>query len=414
MLRPSTVLRISALCLALFTCAHPLHAEKLNPFDIVAISYEGHVFKIDPTTGVQQIISTDGLHPNPSSMKIHDDGTIVLINDNQDFETFTQDVILLNPDTGNQTYLTSSAEIFNLDVNQSGIYLLSQNQLNHIPAGQSSPQLISQTGLLHYATGIAVDNQNSIFITDISQLDDNFSYTLHVNPFDGAQTVLTTGGIAGSAIDHVLTPDNRSLLTISNNNIIQIDIANGNQTHIASLNYLSDGLPLDFINPTLDPRGHLLTTPTTYTPSDAPNPLISVDLETGTQQILSTGGFLTENIFDLEVFIPYPADADVDGIVDLRDLAILATFFGQTQNQTWSSGDFTHDGIVDLRDLAVLATFFGQTSTSLYPQTAPPPSQTTSIPEPSTFTIILLTCTAMTRRRNNQLTTNCKQTRSVH
>lgn len=413
MLRPSTVLRISALCLALFACAHSLHAEKLNPFDIVAISYEGHVFKIDPTTGAQQIISTGGLHPNPSSMKIHDDGTIVLINDNQEFETSTQDVILLNPDTGNQTFLTTSDEIFNLDVNQSGIYLLGPNQINHIPAGQSSPQLISQTGLLHYTTGIAVDNQNSIFVTDISQYDDNFSYTLHVNPFDGAQTVLTTGGIAGNAVDHVLTPDNRSLLTISNNNVIQIDIATGAQTHISSLNYLSDGLPLDFINPTLDPRGQLITTGSTYS-SGPSNHLLAVDIETGAQQILSSNGLLTQNIYDLEVFIPYPADADVDGIVDLRDLAILATFFGQTQNQTWSSGDFTHDGIVDLRDLAVLATYFGQTSTTLYPQTAPPLTQSISIPEPSTFTIILLACTAMCRRRNNQLTTNCKQTRSVH
>lgn len=52
-------------------------------------------------------------------------------------------------------------------------------------------------------------------------------------------------------------------------------------------------------------------------------------------------------------------DADLDRIVNLSDLAKLATSFGLS-GKTWAEGDFTGDGTVDLSDLAVLATHFGK------------------------------------------------------
>lgn len=59
-------------------------------------------------------------------------------------------------------------------------------------------------------------------------------------------------------------------------------------------------------------------------------------------------------------------DANYDGLVNLEDLAKLATNFGSNANTDpmldirWLHGDFTGDGIVDLADLAKLATNFGQ------------------------------------------------------
>lgn len=61
-----------------------------------------------------------------------------------------------------------------------------------------------------------------------------------------------------------------------------------------------------------------------------------------------------------------PGDANYDGLVNLEDLAKLATNFGNSSladpllDVRWLHGDFTGDGVVDLADLARLATFFGQ------------------------------------------------------
>lgn len=51
-------------------------------------------------------------------------------------------------------------------------------------------------------------------------------------------------------------------------------------------------------------------------------------------------------------------DSTLDKVVDLEDLAKLATNFGQS-GKGWAEGDYTGDGEVDLSDLAKLATNFG-------------------------------------------------------
>jgi hypothetical protein len=52
-------------------------------------------------------------------------------------------------------------------------------------------------------------------------------------------------------------------------------------------------------------------------------------------------------------------DADLDGDIDLSDLGILATHFGQIASaMQWTNGDFDDDKDVDLNDLGALATNF--------------------------------------------------------
>ena len=55
-----------------------------------------------------------------------------------------------------------------------------------------------------------------------------------------------------------------------------------------------------------------------------------------------------------------PGDANADGLVDLRDLAILARSFGRAAGtpEYEPEADFNRDGIVNLRDLAMLAANF--------------------------------------------------------
>lgn len=51
-------------------------------------------------------------------------------------------------------------------------------------------------------------------------------------------------------------------------------------------------------------------------------------------------------------------DANLDGVVDLLDLSLLASHFGD--EGAWMDGNFNHDMQVDLLDLSILASYFGQ------------------------------------------------------
>ena len=71
---------------------------------------------------------------------------------------------------------------------------------------------------------------------------------------------------------------------------------------------------------------------------------------------------------------PGAGDANGDGKVDVNDLTIVLSNFGQT-GMTWSQGDFNGDGSVDINDLTILLSNFGTTSGA----------GIQAVPEPSTF-----------------------------
>ena len=50
-----------------------------------------------------------------------------------------------------------------------------------------------------------------------------------------------------------------------------------------------------------------------------------------------------------------PGDANLDGRVDVLDLAILAANYRKQVTGGWLQGDFNNDGVVDVEDLALLA-----------------------------------------------------------
>ena len=62
---------------------------------------------------------------------------------------------------------------------------------------------------------------------------------------------------------------------------------------------------------------------------------------------------------------PIPGDLDLDGDVDLSDLAQLLAHYGMTSGAVWEDGDVQPypegDGDVDLADLAELLAHYGET-----------------------------------------------------
>lgn len=86
--------------------------------------------------------------------------------------------------------------------------------------------------------------------------------------------------------------------------------------------------------------------------------------------LVSKGSWLANHTIAEYISVPYPAvasapppaptrktgDANNDGSVDLLDLSILASFWGQNN----ADADFNQDGVVDLLDLSILADQWGK------------------------------------------------------
>jgi hypothetical protein len=78
-------------------------------------------------------------------------------------------------------------------------------------------------------------------------------------------------------------------------------------------------------------------------------------------------------------------DSDLDGRVNVADLANLAGNFGVTTGATWINGDFDYNTNVNVADLADLAGNFGGSLTA-----TPTPSSATAVPEPAALATSLL------------------------
>lgn len=96
-------------------------------------------------------------------------------------------------------------------------------------------------------------------------------------------------------------------------------------------------------------------------------------------------------------------DANFDGIVDIKDLAVLATHW-QGAADRWSSADFNFDGVVTAIDLGFIATNWQSTSGALGPQlgfgAALSALGLNNVPEPASIALIgLVGASTLGRRR---------------
>jgi hypothetical protein len=76
------------------------------------------------------------------------------------------------------------------------------------------------------------------------------------------------------------------------------------------------------------------------------------------------------------VTMPIPGDANLDGLVDTQDFAILKYYCGRT-DAGWTEADFNDDHMVDTQDFTILKAYMGETGSSLV-----------SVPEPATLLLL--------------------------
>ena len=100
-----------------------------------------------------------------------------------------------------------------------------------------------------------------------------------------------------------------------------------------------------------------------------------------------------------------PGDANGDGVVDFKDLLILAQNYGKSPNETFADGDFNGDGSVGFDDLLILSQNYGHVMTAAESQrlAASLREQATtrlgSVPEPATVVLIAIPLCGLSRPR---------------
>ncbi|MHB1037937.1 MAG: PEP-CTERM sorting domain-containing protein [Pirellulales bacterium] len=107
---------------------------------------------------------------------------------------------------------------------------------------------------------------------------------------------------------------------------------------------------------------------------------------------IAPGATIVANGGNLVPVTVYDGDLDLNGKVDIFDVAVLQAKYGMTQGATWADGDFDHNGTVDIFDVARLQVNYGAGVAS-----APSP-----VPEPATITLALVglaAVLALARRR---------------
>jgi hypothetical protein len=97
-----------------------------------------------------------------------------------------------------------------------------------------------------------------------------------------------------------------------------------------------------------------------------------------------------------------PGDANRDGLVNVFDLAAVAGNYGLAYRR-WEDGDFTGDGQVDAMDLAILANNYERAGGD----SAAPAADGQPVPEPATLALLAMGgCLPLLRRRRRRLGPN--------
>ena len=95
----------------------------------------------------------------------------------------------------------------------------------------------------------------------------------------------------------------------------------------------------------------------------------------------------TEQAFLLRTALP--GDANLDGKVDINDLTIVLSHYGQSTGMSWSTGDFIGDGTVNINDLTIVLANYNRTARR---------AALAAVPEPGTWALLAAGLVALSAR----------------
>ena len=224
-------------------------------------------------------------------------------------------------------------------------------------AGTALTALGNGNGTLVTATFEVVDVRESVItlfdlnlINSAEERSHSFEDSAYIEP-----SLMPTSAIVS------LTPDKVDSPAIGEQLIFNVDITGGENLKDYSLDFHSDQTALKFISYT--PGDYIINGGTgdgtlgtvTFEVLNVQNSTVGVS-----GYLVATNGLRSLPTFvSARVIIPIFGDVNKDGVVNILDLVVVASSFGQTVSEGGNPADVNQDGVVNIIDLVKIAGAFG-------------------------------------------------------
>lgn len=279
---------------AFLTTAIPSGAVTLNPGDILvadlnAFGGPGGIFRVDPNTGAQTVVSSGGYFIGPAGIAIAANGDLLIANAGGG-SSGPGSIIRVNPITGAQAIVSSGDNL----ANPVGLAIAANGDLFVVDGDGGIIRIDPSTGVQTLVrgprgpSGIVIADNGDLIVAGPG------GAVFRVDPVTGAETTISSGpplteasGIAVAANGDLLVANYGPI------GVIRIDPNTGTQTIVSSGGNLVDPNSL-----AIGANGDI------FVVDQGANAVIKVDPISGAQTIVSSGGFFAAPVGIAIVAVP--------------------------------------------------------------------------------------------------------------